>query len=59
MQAARDPKTYTAAYAKVYAGADEVTRVALEGLEDEEEEEPDVVVVDGVKWRAAVTAAAT
>lgn len=59
MQAAHDPKTYMAAYAKVYAGADEVTRVALEGLEDEAEEEPDVVLVDGVKWRAAVTAAST
>lgn len=58
MKAAHDPKTYMAAYAKVYASADDVARVALEGLEAEDDE-PDVVVVRGVRWRAVLSAAAT
>ena len=59
MKAAHDPKTYMAAYAKVYAGADRVTQVAIEALEADEEEEPDVVVVGGVMWRAVVSCEAT
>jgi len=59
MRAAHDPKTYMAAYAKVYAGADDVVRAALEGLEAESDEEPDVVVADGVTWRAAIACEAT
>lgn len=59
MKAAYDPKTYMAAYAKVYAGADRVTQVAIEALEEAEEEEPDVVVVAGVTWRAVLSCEAT
>ena len=59
MKAAHDPKTYMAAYAKVYAGADTVTQVALEALEADEEEEPEVVVISGVTWRAVLSCEAT
>ncbi len=59
MKAAHDPKTYMAAYAKVYAGADDVARAALEGLEAEDDEEPDVVVIDGVTLRAVLSCEAT
>lgn len=59
MKAAHDPKTYMAAYAKVYAGADTVTQVAIEALEAEEEEEPDVVIVGGVTWHAVLSCEAT
>lgn len=59
MKTAHDPKTYMAAYAKVYAGADMVTQVTIEALEADEEEEPDVVVIDGITWRAVVTCEAT
>ena len=59
MKAAHDPKSYMAAYAKVYAGADTVTQMAIEALEADEDEEPDVVVIDGVAWRAVVSCEAT
>lgn len=59
MRTAHDPKTYMAAYAKVYAGADDVVRAALEGLEAEADEEPDVVVNDGITWRAVLSSEAT
>ena len=59
MRAAHDPDTYMAAYAKVYAGADDVVRAALEGLEAEDDEEPDVVVADGVTWRAVISSETT
>lgn len=59
LHAARDPKSSMEAYAKAYAGADAVTKAMLEALEDEEEEEPDVVVIDGVTWRCVLTSAET
>lgn len=59
LHAARDPKSSMAAYAKAYAGADEIAQKVLEAAEAEDDEEPDVVVIDDVTWRCVLTSEAT
>lgn len=53
---ARDPKSSMEAYAAVYAAVDGIARDAIAAAEeDASDEEPDVVVADGVKWTAVLT----
>lgn len=59
LHAARDPKASMEAYAVAYAGGDAVTAAILEGLEAEEEDEPDKVVDDDVVWRAVLSSERT
>lgn len=57
---ARDPKASREAHSAIIALTDGVAQMVIAGAEDEaEEEEPDVVVIDGTVWRAAVTCAKT
>jgi hypothetical protein len=56
---AHDPKSYMAAYAATFAAGDEIAKKAIEDIEAEEEEEPDVVVVAGVEWRAVLSSERT
>lgn len=59
MRSARDPKSSMAAYAKIYAAGDVVTQKVIEALEESEDEEPDVVELGGVTWRAVLSSAET
>ena len=57
---ARLPKASREAYAAIFRATDEVAEMVLSAAEDEaEDEEPDVVTIDGVTWRAAVACAKT
>lgn len=56
---AHDPKTYMAAYAAAFAAGDEIAKKAIEDIEAEEEEEPDVVVIGGIAWRAVLSSERT
>ncbi len=47
-------------HAAIFRATDEVAEMVLSVAEDEaEDEEPDIVTIDGVTWRAAVTCAKT